>query len=102
VIENSIPHYKLFKFSTLEEYNKNLVDFHNHISKCYKVQNEENFNINMEKLIQFLNKEKILIHYAHKDEFIDKEKLLALLMEINNRENIDQYLLDIIIDILYN
>ena len=101
-IKESIPSYKLFKFSTLEEYNKNLVDFHKHISECYKSLNEENFVNNIEKVIQFLNKEKILIHYAHKDEFIDKEKLLALLMEINNRENIDQYLLDIIIDILYN
>ena len=101
-IKESIPSYKLFKFSTLEEYNKNLVDFHKHISECYKSLNEENFVINIEKVIQFLNKEKILIHYAHKDEFIDKEKLLALLMEINNRENIDHYLLDIIIDILYN
>ena len=86
----------------MEEYNKNLVDFHKHISECYKSLNEENFVINIEKVIQFLNKERILIYYAHKDEFIDKEKLLALLMEINNRENIDQYLLDIIIDILYN
>ena len=101
-IKESIPSYKLFKFSTLEEYNKNLVDFHKHISECYKSLNEENFVNNIEKVIQLLNKEKILIHYAHKDEFIDKEKLLALLMEINNRENIDQYLLDIIIDILYN
>ena len=101
-IQKSIPPYKLFKFSTLEEYNKNLVDFHNRISECYKSLNEENFVINIEKVIQFLNKEKILIHYAHKDEFIDKERLLALLMEINNRENIDQDLLNIIIDILYS
>lgn len=102
IIEKSIPPYKLFKFSTFEEYNNNLVDFHNHISECYKIQNEEKFNINMEKLIQFLNKEKILIHYANKDEFIDNEKLLNLLMEINNRKSIDDNLLDIIIDILYN
>ena len=86
----------------MEEYNKNLVDFHNHLSECYKVQNEENFNFNIEKLIQFLNKEKMLIHYANKDEFIDNEKLLGLLMEINNIKSIDGTLLNIIIDILYN
>ena len=101
-IQESIPPYKLFKFFTLEEYkNKKLFDFHNHISECYKIHNEEKFNINMGKLIQFLNKEKILIHYANKDDFINTNELLSLLMQINNKEIIDRRLLNILIDILY-
>ena len=101
-IQESIPPHKLFKFFTLEEYkNKKLFDFHNHISECYKIHNEEKFNINMGKLIQFLNKEKILIHYANKDDFINTNELLSLLMQINNKEIIDRRLLNILIDILY-
>ena len=79
----------LLKFFTLEEYNKNIIGFHNIISQHYKTQNEENFNINIEKLINFLNKEKIVIYDSNNKKIcFNSDIFLSQLMNLKSNEKI--------------
>ena len=94
---------RMFKFYNLEEYNKNISDFHNIISKHYKNQNDENFDINIEKLINFLNKEKIVIQFADNKKLdFNNDLFLSQLMDLknNNGKNINEELLDNINNLL--
>ena len=87
LIQKSCP-IKLFNFFTLEEYNNNIINFHNNISKHYKNQNEENFDINIEKIINFLNKEKIIINCDNTDLNFNNDLFISQLMELKNNEKI--------------
>lgn len=86
----------------MEEYNKNYIYFHNLLSKHYKSQNKENFDINIEKLINFLNKEKTIIHYANREKTLGNDKFIIQLMELkNNEKTIDDRLLENTNSLLY-
>ena len=92
---------KLFKFFTLEEYNNDIIIFHNNISNHYKNQNEENFGTNMEILINFLNKENIVIHFDNTEQEFNKDEFLSQLMEMRKKETISIELLDNINNLIY-
>ena len=95
---------KLFKFYTLEEYNKNMICFHNIISQHYKTQNEENFDINIEKLINFLNKENIEIYCSNNKKVdFNSDIFLSQLMDLKSNEKIiNDSLLEDINNLLYS
>ena len=92
---------KLFKFFTLEEYNNDIINFHNNISNHYKNQNEENFGTNMEILINFLNKENIVIHFDNTEQEFNKDEFLSQLMEMRKKDAISIELLDNINNLIY-
>jgi V8-like Glu-specific endopeptidase len=100
MIRKSCPT-KLFNLFTLEEYNNNIINFHNNISEHYKNQNEENFDANMGKLINFINKENIIIHCDNTDLDFNNDLFITQLMELkNNKKIIDDDLLENINNLL--